>query len=98
VVIAAKGYPDAPVKGGAIGGIAAAEASGAKVFHAGTALQDGVLVAGGGRVLNATARAASVSAAQQAAYAAAEKIYFPDGFYRRDIGWREAEREAKGQA
>ena len=98
VVIAAKGYPDAPVKGGAISGIAAAEAGGAKVFHAGTALQDGLLVANGGRVLNATARAASVSAAQQAAYAAADRIAFADGFCRRDIGWREAAREAKGQA
>ena len=98
VVIAAKGYPDAPVTGGEISGIAAAEAEGAKVFQAGTALQDGQLVANGGRVLNVTARATSVSAAQQAAYAAAEKIYFPDGFYRRDIGWREAMREAKGQA
>lgn len=98
VVVAAKGYPDAPVKGGAISGIAAAEAGGAKLFHAGTALKDGQLVASGGRVLNVTARAATVGAAQQAAYAAVDKLEFVDGFCRRDIGWREAEREAKGSA
>ena len=98
VVVAAKGYPDAPVKGGAISGIAAAEADGAKLFHAGTALKNGQLVASGGRVLNVTARAATVGAAQQAAYAAVAKLEFVDGFCRRDIGWREAEREAKGSA
>jgi phosphoribosylamine--glycine ligase len=98
VVVAAKGYPDAPVKGGAISGIAAAEADGAKLFHAGTALKNGQLVASGGRVLNVTARAATVGAAQQAAYAAVDKLEFVDGFCRRDIGWREAEREAKGSA
>jgi phosphoribosylamine--glycine ligase len=98
VVVAAKGYPDAPVKGGAISGIAAAEAGGAKLFHAGTALKNGQLVASGGRVLNVTARAATVGAAQQAAYAAVDKLEFVDGFCRRDIGWREAEREAKGSA
>jgi phosphoribosylamine--glycine ligase len=96
VVIAANGYPNAPVKGGAISGIAAAEAHGAKVFHAGTALAAGQLVANGGRVLNVAARANSVSAAQEAAYAAVAKIYFPDGFCRHDIGWRETLREAKG--
>jgi phosphoribosylamine---glycine ligase len=98
VVMAANGYPDAPVKGGAIGGIAAAEARGVKVFHAGTALKDGGLVANGGRVLNVTTCAGTVKAAQQAAYAAADLIDFPDGFCRRDIGWREAQREAKRQA
>jgi phosphoribosylamine--glycine ligase len=97
VVIAAKGYPENPVKGGAISGIAAAESVGAKVFHAGTALIDSALVANGGRVLNATARAPSVSAAQQAAYSAADQIVFSDGFCRRDIGWREVAREAKGR-
>ncbi len=98
VVIAARGYPEAPVKGGAIAGIAAAEADGAMVFQAGTALRDGGLVANGGRVLNAAARAHSVSAAQQVAYTAAEKIDFTAGFYRRDIGWREVAREAKVQS
>lgn len=98
VVVAANGYPDTPAKGGAIGGIAAAEADGAKVFQAGTALNGGQLVANGGRVLNVTARAPSVAAAQQAAYAAVDRLDFADGFCRRDIGWREAAREAKGQA
>lgn len=98
VVVAANGYPDTPAKGGAIGGIAAAEADGAKVFQAGTALNGGQLVANGGRVLNVTARAPSVAVAQQLAYAAVDRLDFADGFCRRDIGWREAAREAKGQA
>lgn len=93
IVMAANGYPGTPDKGGAIDGIAAAEATGAKVFHAGTALKDGTLVAHGGRVLNITATGDSVGAAQQAAYAAVAAIDFPTGFYRRDIGWREVERE-----
>ncbi|MFM5955467.1 MAG: phosphoribosylamine--glycine ligase [Novosphingobium sp.] len=96
VVLAAQGYPGAPKKGGTIAGIAGAEADGAKVFHAGTALADGVLVSVGGRVLNVTARGATVGAAQKAAYAAVKKIDFRDGFWRSDIGWREVEREAKG--
>jgi len=95
VVVAAKGYPDTPVKGGAIGGIAAAEAEGAKVFQAGTALAEGQLVANGGRVLNVTARAASVAEAQAKAYRAVDAIDFADGFCRRDIGWREVEREGR---
>ncbi len=94
VVMAANGYPGTPEKGGTIGGIDQAEAGGAKVFHAGTARNaDGQIVANGGRVLNVTARANSVSAAQQAAYEAVNKIDFPTGFCRRDIGWREVERE-----
>ena len=59
VVLAAEGYPGTPKSGGSIGGIAAAEADGAKVFHAGTALKDGQLLATGGRVLNVTARGSS---------------------------------------
>ena len=94
VVMAAKGYPDTPQKGGSIDGLAAAEADGAKVFHAGTALKDGQLVANGGRVLNVTARGPNVTSAQQKAYAAVDKILFPQGFCRSDIGWREVKREA----
>jgi phosphoribosylamine--glycine ligase len=95
VVMAAEGYPGTPAKGGAIGEIAEAEAAGAKVFHAGTALaEDGALVANGGRVLNVTARAPSAAEAQQAAYRAVDAIDFPTGFCRRDIGWREVAREA----
>ena len=93
VVIAAKGYPGTPSKGGAISGLDAAEAGGAKVFHAGTALIDGALVASGGRVLNVTASGASVREAQSRAYAAVDLVQFPDGFCRRDIGWREVARE-----
>ncbi|MGZ3233662.1 MAG: phosphoribosylamine--glycine ligase [Croceibacterium sp.] len=92
VVMAANGYPGTPRKGGAIGGIEAAEATGAKVFHAGTALKNGKLVANGGRVLNVTARAENVAQAQRKAYAAVDKIDFPSGFCRRDIGWRELAR------
>ena len=94
VVMAAKGYPGTPEKGGSIEGIAEAEAGGAKVFHAGTAIKDGKLVANGGRVLNVTARGESVTEAQRKAYAAVDAIDFPTGFSRRDIGWREVAREA----
>ncbi len=95
VVMAANGYPATPEKGGVIGGLDSVAAPGlsGKIFHAGTAMKDGALVANGGRVLNVTAAAASVSAAQQAAYAMVDQIDFPSGFCRRDIGWREVERE-----
>jgi phosphoribosylamine--glycine ligase len=96
VVMAANGYPDTPHKGGAITGLAQAEATGAKVFHAGTALQGGQLVAAGGRVLNVTARGANATEAQAKAYAGVDAIRFPDGFCRRDIGWREVARERQG--
>ncbi|WP_460989145.1 phosphoribosylamine--glycine ligase [Sphingobium sp. TomTYG45] len=95
VVMAANGYPGTPEKGGTIGGIDAAEASGARVFHAGTADKDGVLVANGGRVLNVTASGSSVGEAHAAAYRAVDAIEFPTGFCRRDIGWREVEREGR---
>ena len=91
VVMAANGYPGTPEKGGAI---ALDKVQGAKVFHAGTALQDGALVANGGRVLNVTASGKNVTEAQASAYAAVDAIDFPTGFCRRDIGWREVEREA----
>ncbi|MCL9998975.1 MAG: phosphoribosylamine--glycine ligase [Erythrobacter sp.] len=93
VVMAAKGYPGTPEKGGAIA-LGDAEAEGAKVFHAGTALADGALVASGGRVLNVTATGASVTEAQARAYDAVDKVNFPSGFCRRDIGHREVAREA----
>ncbi len=93
VVMAARGYPGTPEKGGGIA-LGEAEAAGAKVFHAGTALADGALVSNGGRVLNVTATGASVTEAQARAYAAVDAITFPSGFCRRDIGWREVAREA----
>ncbi|MCK0129688.1 phosphoribosylamine--glycine ligase [Erythrobacter sp. F6033] len=92
VVMAAEGYPASAKKGGAIE-LGEAEASGAKVFHAGTAMKDGALVANGGRVLNVAARGTSVTAAQKSAYEAVDAISFESGFCRRDIGWREVERE-----
>lgn len=93
VVMAANGYPGTPVAGGPIGGIDAAEATGAVVFQAGTRLDGDTLVASGGRVLAVTARGANVAAAQAAAYRAVDAIDFPTGFSRRDIGWREVARE-----
>ena len=96
VVMAAKGYPGTPDKGGLIEGVDAAEATGAQVFHAGTALDaGGALVANGGRVLNVTGRGPSVTAAQGAAYAGVDAIAAPSLFCRRDIGWREVAREAE---
>ena len=97
VVMAANGYPGTPEKGGTIEGIEAAEATGARVFHAGTALDpSGRLIAAGGRVLNVTALGADTAEAQANAYAAVDLIDFPTGFCRRDIGWREIEREQAG--
>ncbi len=93
VVMAANGYPAEPESGGAISGIAAAEAGGAKVFQAGTRVESDRLVASGGRVLAVTALGSSVADAQAAAYRAVEAIDFPTGFCRRDIGWREIARE-----
>ena len=93
VVMAAKGYPGATEKGGTIGGLEAAEATGAKVFQAGTAERDGGLVANGGRVLNVTALGKNVTEARQIAYRAVDAIDYPSGFCRRDIGWREVARE-----
>lgn len=89
VVVAAKGYPGTPAKGGRIAGIDRAEAGGAKVFQAGTALQAGELVATGGRVLAVTATGATLAEARDAAYRGVAEIEFADGFSRNDIGWRE---------
>lgn len=91
VVMAAKGYPGTPEKGGAID---LPDTKDAMIFHAGTALKDGQLVANGGRVLNVTARGGTVTEAQARAYAAVDAVTFPSGFCRRDIGWREVAREA----
>ncbi len=98
VVMAAAGYPGTPKAGGAIDAIDAAEATGAVVFQAGTKMQGEQLVASGGRVLAVTASAATVGEAQAAAYRAVDAIRFPDGFCRRDIGWREVAREAGTEA
>jgi phosphoribosylamine--glycine ligase len=92
VVMAAEGYPDAPRTGGLIAGIEAAEATGARVFHAGTRNDTQGLVSAGGRVLAVTASAPTVVEAQAAAYRAIDAIDFATGFCRRDIGWREVAR------
>ncbi|MBR0552319.1 phosphoribosylamine--glycine ligase [Stakelama marina] len=94
VVMAAKGYPGTPEKGGAISGIDKAEENGAIVFHAGTSMDGETLVASGGRVLGVTALGANVTEAKGAAYRAVDQIDFASGFCRHDIGWREVEREA----
>ena len=86
VVMAAKGYPGTPKKGGAISGL---DRQGARVFQAGTARKGGRLVADGGRVLGVAALGKTVAEAQRAAYRAIDEIDFPTGFCRRDIGWRE---------
>jgi phosphoribosylamine--glycine ligase len=96
VVMAANGYPGTPEKGSAIAGIDAAKAAGTEVFHAGTALKDGRLVANGGRVLNVAASGRTVTDAQANAYAGVARIDWPGGFFRNDIGWRAVEREKAG--
>jgi phosphoribosylamine---glycine ligase len=94
VVMAAKGYPGTPLKGTVIRGLdAAAKVEGVEIFHAGTALKDGQLVANGGRVLNVTARGRTVGEAQSRAYRAVDLIDWPEGFARRDIGFRAVARE-----
>ena len=90
--MAAKGYPGTPETGGTIAGIDRAEATGARVFQAGTRLDNGKLVASGGRVLAVTTIGSDMASAQMAAYRAVDAIDFPTGFCRRDIGWREMAR------
>jgi len=93
VVMAARGYPEAPERGSEIRGLDRAAAEpGVLVFHAGTAADaQGHLRAAGGRVLNVCAAAPSLRAARDAAYAAARLVDWPEGFYRHDIGWRALE-------
>ena len=96
VVMAAKGYPGAYSRGGAVVGIESAEAMrDVAVFQAGTALRDGRLVANGGRVLDVTALGNTLAEAQAEAYAAVARIDFADGFCRRDIGDRAVARERR---
>jgi phosphoribosylamine--glycine ligase len=87
VVMAADGYPGDYARGEPIA-LARSDDPRVKVFHAGTRLVEGRLTADGGRVLNATARAASLTEARDLAYAALASVDWPGGFYRRDIGWR----------
>ncbi len=87
IVLAARGYPTAPKKGGAIEGLDAA-GRGAIVTHAGTRLVEGQLVADGGRVLNITGLGATIAEARERAYAGAALVRWTDGVYRHDIGAR----------
>jgi phosphoribosylamine---glycine ligase len=94
VVMATKGYPGDYSKGSEIRGLEdAAKLPGVTLFHAGTALKDGKLVASGGRVLTITATAPTVHEARARAYAAVDAIDWPEGFCRRDIAWRALARE-----
>jgi phosphoribosylamine--glycine ligase len=94
VVMAGAGYPGDPKKGGVIRGLEeAGKIAGVTIFHAGTARKGADVVANGGRVLNVTATAPTLKEAIARAYEAVERIDWPDGFCRRDIGWRALARD-----
>ena len=93
VVVSSGGYPGSFKKGQVIGGLDAVEQAGATVFHAGTREEDGHIVNAGGRVLGVNALGATVAEAQKTVYAALENLDWPDGFYRKDIGYRAIARE-----
>jgi phosphoribosylamine--glycine ligase len=97
VVMAAKGYPGTYARGAAIEGLEdAAAVEGVEIFHAGTKAEGDKIVANGGRVLNVSALGKSVSEAQARAYQAIDRIRWPEGFCRRDIGWQAVKRERGG--
>jgi phosphoribosylamine--glycine ligase len=99
IILAARGYPGTPASGGLIREIEAAErVPGVTVFHAGTASTEGGLVARGGRVLAVTAISDTFANARARAYRAVDQIDFADGFHRRDIGWREVQRNEAAMA
>jgi phosphoribosylamine--glycine ligase len=94
VVMAANGYPGDYAKGTRIEGLDdAAKVEGVEIFHAGTKADGGRILSNGGRVLNVCATGKTVTEAQQRAYAAVDKIKWPEGFCRRDIGWQAVARE-----
>jgi phosphoribosylamine---glycine ligase len=96
VVMAAKGYPGNYARGTVIEGLdEAAAVEGVEIFHAGTKAEGGRILANGGRVLNVSATGKTVREAQARAYEAIARIRWPEGFYRRDIGWRAVERERR---
>ncbi|MEP3429048.1 MAG: phosphoribosylamine--glycine ligase [Roseibium sp.] len=96
VVMASNGYPGSYAKGTEIKGTEGLSAPDLEVFHAGTGQDGDRVIANGGRVLNVTALGNTVGEAKTVAYQAVEKIDWPDGFCRNDIGWRAIERETKG--
>ena len=92
--MASNGYPGAYEKGSRIEGLdAAAQVEGVEIFHAGTKADGKRILANGGRVLNVCARGKTVAEAQARAYRAVDLVEWPQGFCRRDIGWRAVERE-----
>jgi phosphoribosylamine--glycine ligase len=94
VIMATKGYPGSYHKGSVIEGLdEAAKIEGIEIFHAGTIEKDGAILANGGRVLNICALGKTVTEAQARAYAAVDRIKWPEGFCRRDIGWQAVARE-----
>jgi phosphoribosylamine---glycine ligase len=93
VVMAARGYPGTPLNGSVIRGLDRAAEDGVEIFHAGTGERDGDIVANGGRVLGVTASGTTIAEAQRRAYEAVDRIDWPEGFCRRDIGWRAIARE-----
>ncbi|HWL31200.1 MAG TPA: phosphoribosylamine--glycine ligase [Xanthobacteraceae bacterium] len=94
VVMATKGYPGDYAKGSRIEGLAdAAKVEGVEIFHAGTKQDGDAILASGGRVLNITASAPTIAEAQRRAYEAVDLVRWPEGFCRRDIGWRAVARE-----
>jgi phosphoribosylamine--glycine ligase len=96
VVIAARGYPGDYRKGMRIEGLdEAAEVEGVEIFHAGTIARDSAILANGGRVLNVCALGKTVTEAQRRAYHAVDRIRWPEGFCRRDIGWQAVEAEKR---
>jgi phosphoribosylamine--glycine ligase len=92
VIMATKGYPGAVVNGSEIKNADGLDSDALQVFHAGTRRDGGRLLGSGGRALCVTALGESVSEAQKRAYAGMEQIVWPEGFCRRDIGWREIQR------
>lgn len=93
VIMATQGYPGDYGKGSEIKGVDGLDNNALTVFHAGTKRDGNRLLANGGRVLNVTALGASVKEAQESAYRGVDAIDWPEGFCRRDIGWREIARE-----
>jgi phosphoribosylamine---glycine ligase len=94
VIMATRGYPGDYSKGSVIEGLdEAAKVEGVEIFHAGTMAKDGKILANGGRVLNICAVGKTVAEAQRRAYEAVDRIHWPEGFYRRDIGWQAVKRE-----
>jgi phosphoribosylamine--glycine ligase len=94
VIMATKGYPGSYGKGSVIAGLDdAAKIETVEIFHAGTIAKDGKILASGGRVLNICAMGKTVTEAQQRAYEAVDRINWPEGFCRRDIGWQAVARE-----